>query len=145
MSKDYGGLFSAMSTHKCLHHLLMKLCTVEDEIFKLFTISHWEKLFWNCSKVCRHLRDPSSLRCSFTTLSCYFFQPFLAPVPTFLRPVAAANSRSTNIFHKLATYFQCLICFPCSIRNEILVYGIHKSLYSVLIAFHNQHFFKLRL
>lgn len=53
---------------------LMTLCTVNDKVFKVFTILHWEILFWKCSIICKYvfLQTGEPLR-SFASLSCAFY------------------------------------------------------------------------
>lgn len=56
------------------HKDLMTLCTVNDKVFKVFTILHWEILFWKCSIICKYvfLQTGEPLR-SFASLSCAFY------------------------------------------------------------------------
>ncbi len=62
-------------------------------------------------------------------LNVLLFQPFLAPVPTILRPVAGITFEMSSFcaYNFNISQFKHL-CYPCTIVNKILAHVIWRSL-----------------
>ncbi len=59
-------------------------------------------------------------------LNVLLFQPFLAPVPTILRPVAGITFEMSSFcaYNFKISQFKHLLCYPCTIVNKILAHAI---------------------
>lgn len=86
--------------------LLMILCTVDDEIIKVFTALHWQTLFWNCSTVVLQTGEPVSI---FTSEEVWSHVSDLLPI----------NLISCKIFLQLIFTLLIFSTFCCHHPNFI--------------------------